>query len=303
MNDDRELTAFKNQINLVDYAVDCGYELDRQASSPRSFTLRRKSDNDKIIVGVKPDGKWGYWSARDDNDRGTILDFVKRRQTGNLGEIRKLLRPWIGRPSTQLPTAKPDPVIKDRKAVKSAWGAMVPIARTNGAYLRERGLIQDVWASPRFAPMIRQERNRHQNIAFPHYDRQGLCGFEVKNRGFTGFAPGGTRAIWCSTNMKTATTAFIAESAIDCLSHAQLMRTGADMAYISIAGQLADDQLDFLCWLLNRRDNIAAVEIGTDNDDAGHDMAERLMGGLPDRVKTSRAIPATGKDWNDTLRA
>lgn len=303
MSRDPELTAFKTQINLCDYAVDCGYTLDPRESSRRSFVLRRKSDDDKIIVSVKPDGNWGYWSARDNGDKGTILDFVKRRQAGNLGEIRKLLRPWIGRPSTQLPTAKPDPVIKDREGVKSAWGSMTPITRTNGAYLRERGLHQDVWASPRFAPMIRQDQGSYRNIAFAHYDRQGLCGYEVKNRGFSGFAPGGTRAIWCSKNIMTATTAFIAEGAIDCLSHAQLMRTGVDMAYISIAGQLADDQLDFLRWLLNRRDNIAAVEIGTDNDDQGHDMAERLMGGLPDRVKASRAIPATGKDWNDTLRA
>ena len=31
------------------------------------------------------------------------------------------------------------------------------------------------------------------NAIFPHADKDGPCGYEIKNRGFTGFAPGGER--------------------------------------------------------------------------------------------------------------
>jgi hypothetical protein len=34
------------------------------------------------------------------------------------------------------------------------------------------------------------------NAVFPHIDRDGVCGYEIKNRNFTGFAPGGEKGLW-----------------------------------------------------------------------------------------------------------
>ena len=31
---------------------------------------------------------------------------------------------------------------------------------------------------------------------FPHFDREGPCGYEIKNQGFAGFAVGGTKGLW-----------------------------------------------------------------------------------------------------------
>jgi hypothetical protein len=36
------------------------------------------------------------------------------------------------------------------------------------------------------------------NAVFPHFDQQGLCGYKIKNRGFTGFARGGATGLWSS---------------------------------------------------------------------------------------------------------
>ena len=36
------------------------------------------------------------------------------------------------------------------------------------------------------------------NTVFPHFDAAGLCGYEIKNRGFTGFAAGGKKGLWFS---------------------------------------------------------------------------------------------------------
>ncbi len=51
----------------------------------------------------------------------------------------------------------------------------------------------------RFAGRIRIDLR--QNAIFPHFDAQGLCGYEIKNADFTGFASGGTKGLWLSQEM------------------------------------------------------------------------------------------------------
>jgi len=45
------------------------------------------------------------------------------------------------------------------------------------------------------------------NVVFPHFDQQGLCGYEIKNRGFTGFAlrDGTMKGLWSSHEEATDT--------------------------------------------------------------------------------------------------
>ena len=304
MDDVAELKAFKTQINLVEYAVSCGYEVDREESSTNSVVLRRRTDNDKIVVKTDKGGHGVYFSVRNDQDNGTIIDFVKRRKGLNLGEIRKELRPWIGmagikKGPLRRNTAKPALVIKDRKMVCRVWSFSQSIKRSS--YLKQRGIDPKTWRDVRFYRVMREDRR--QNIIFPHYDLNGLCGYEIKNRNFTGFAPGGIKAVWCTTNMKTAKHAVVVESAIDALSHAQLMQTNEDTAYLSIGGQLSQYQRDLIKAIFERRNNILSIEIGTDNDTAGHKLAVEIKALLPGGLKIKRSIPAKGKDWNDALRA
>jgi 5S rRNA maturation endonuclease (ribonuclease M5) len=304
MTDDAaELRAFKSRINLVEYAVSCGYGVDGKESSTNSVVLRRRMDNDKIIVKTDQDGHGVYFSVRDDQDNGTIVDFVRRRKGLNLGEVRKELRPWIGRvgrerESFRQNTVKPVPVVKDRKMVCRIWSLAHSIRYSS--YLQQRGIDPETWRDVRFYSAVREDRRR--NLIFPHYDLKGLCGYEIKNRDFTGFAPGGIRAVWCTTNMKTAKYAVIVESAIDALSHAQLMHTNEDTAYLSIGGQLSYYQRDLIKAIFRRRDNILSIEIGTDNDAAGHKLAVEIKALLSGGVKIKRTIPAKGKDWNNALR-
>lgn len=60
------------------------------------------------------------------------------------------------------------------------------------------------------------------NAVFPHFDLDGLCGYEIKNRGFTGFARGGAKGLWLSNAQDGDNRLIFAESAIDALSHAAL---------------------------------------------------------------------------------
>ena len=87
-----ELKGFKNEIDLVDYAMTHDYtELDRNQSSRTCVVLRRQSDDGKIAVSRGHDGHWVYYDFRC-NKGGSILDFVMQQTGSNLGGARQELR-------------------------------------------------------------------------------------------------------------------------------------------------------------------------------------------------------------------
>src|SRR6266699_4655916 len=103
MNQDAELETFKREIDLRQFAVSLGYEIDRRESWSGSTVLRRGAD--KIIVKRNGNGHYVFFSVRDDRDNGTVIDFLQRRQKLSLGAVRQILRPWISgkRPHRSFP--------------------------------------------------------------------------------------------------------------------------------------------------------------------------------------------------------
>ena len=91
-----ELESFKKEIDLVAYAVGAlGFRLDQRSRS----SARLKKDGDIIVVALSADGHYTYFSPLDDSDNGTIIDLLQHRRKMSLGEVRKELRTWLGRPS------------------------------------------------------------------------------------------------------------------------------------------------------------------------------------------------------------
>lgn len=84
----------------------------------------------------------------------------------------------------------------------------------------ERGIPASLLRSERFADKIKADFRA--NAVFPHADQDGPCGYEIKNRNFTGFAKGGEKGLWFSAASKPDATLVIAESGIDALSYAVL---------------------------------------------------------------------------------
>lgn len=100
-NMDAELSRFKSDISLTDYAqAEFGYELVEGESSAASKVL--KLGGDKIIVIRKQDGHDVYFSTGDGSDCGSIVDFLQRRKPVYLGLVRKELRQWL--PGSKKPT-------------------------------------------------------------------------------------------------------------------------------------------------------------------------------------------------------
>ena len=77
-NQNSELDAFKREIDLREFAVSLGYEIDRHESWRGSTVLRR--DADKIVVKRHGNGHYVFFSVRDDRDNGTVIDLLQRRR-------------------------------------------------------------------------------------------------------------------------------------------------------------------------------------------------------------------------------
>lgn len=301
---DTELDDFKSRIDLREYAASQGYELDRRESS-RGSSIMRNGKNDKLVMKRNPNGHYVYFSVRDDADNGTIIDFVQRRQRISLGVVRKELRPWIGRPSTALPLfAALHPVTKDRARVERDYSALALAARH--PYLeQQRSIPPALLGSSRFAGRIRIDG--HGNAVFPHFDGDGLCGFEKKNEGFTGFATGGSKGLWESHDLDGDNCLVLAESAIDALSYAAIF-PDARARYRSVGGEVNAAQPALIEAAVAELPAGSSVIAAMDADEGGRKLAAMVEKAVadamrPDILFRSHFPVVEGADWNDMLRA
>jgi len=145
------------------------------------------------------------------------------------------------------------------------------------------------------------------NALFPHFNRDGLCGFEIKNEGFTGFAKGGTKGLWASVPTEADDTLVIAETAIDALSYAVLFGHHRSR-FVSTSGQLNNDQPGLLQSAIEKMPQGGRVVMALDNDEGGDELAARIT----DLYAAAKRIDlelhddrptVRGSDWNDVLKA
>jgi len=307
INQDGELDAFKRDIDLRQFAESLGYKIDRRESWRGSAVLRCAAD--KIVVKRNGNGHYVFFSLRDDDDNGTVIDFVQRRQHLSLGAVRQLLRPWIGRPASapqfpQLPPASPD-----RMRVEREYRRMADVQRY--PYLeRDRCLPAAVLSSPRFAGRMRIDARG--NTVFPHFDAAGLCGYEIKNRGFTGFAAGSQKGLWFSHTRPEDWRLVLAESAIDALSYATLFPDSEDRTqYASLGGRPSSRQMRLVQAAVIKLAHGAEVVAAFDADEAGRWLAAvtgAVIGNA--RAESDKSglgfrtyLPAKeGEDWNQVLQ-
>jgi hypothetical protein len=306
MNQESELEVFKTKIDMRQFAASLGYQIDRRESWRGSTVLR--SGADKIVVKRNRKGHYVFFSVRDDSDNGTLIDFLQRRQNLSLGAVRQILRPWIGRSATpQFPEL--EPTNSDRMRVESEYRSMDNAQRY--PYLeQERCLPAVLLSSPRFAGRVRIDRRG--NTVFPHFDAAGLCGYEIKNRGFTGFASGGEKGLWFSHTRPDDRRLILAESAIDALSHAALFPDAGDRTrYASLGGKPNSKQPDLLQSTVARLPEGAEIVAAFDADEAGRMLVEVVRvvvasvaneKGRTDLIIQVHLPAQEGEDWNQVLQ-
>jgi uncharacterized protein DUF3991/Toprim domain-containing protein len=303
---DSELESFKTNIDLRSYAAGQGYERDRRESYAGSDVMRHPVTGDKITIKfgtIRAPNHWGYYSFRHLDDHGSIIDFVQNRQRLSLGAVRKELRPWIGQPPVPVPTFPPPiKTLNTRANVETEYARMETALRHS--YLEnERALPGSLLESNRFAGTVRIDGRK--NAVFPHFDAQGLSGYELKNKGFTGFAPGGTKALWMSQELPDDNRLVLCESAIDALSHAVLF-PDIRARYGSIGGKPSPEQLELIRAASARMPADSEIVAAMDADGDGaklNDVVKKavaLTGRLDLRFSVQE--PFGHKDWNDQLR-
>ena len=307
VNPDSELEAFKRRIDLRQFAASLGYEMDRRESWRGSTVLRRGAD--KIVVKRNGNGHYVFFSVRDDEDHGTLIDFLQRRQNLSLGAVRQILRPWIGRPAASPQFPGLESTSPNRMHVECAYRRMANAQRF--PYLEhERGVPADVLLAPRFAGRMRIDSRG--NTVFPHFDAAGLCGYEIKNCGYSGFAAGGQKGLWFSHAQPDDRRLVLTESAIDALSYAALFADAEDQTrYASLGGKPSSRQAALVQATVAKLPAGAEIVAAFDADDAGRKLAEmirEIVAGIAPRMGRSDLIFEThlpadeGEDWNQVLQ-
>ena len=303
---DAELEQFKTGVNLSEFAAARGYALDRRESSKSCAVMRRQGNGDKIAITLrKQNGHWVYYNWHDEADSGSIIDFVQRREGCTLGRVRVILRPWVG--GSPRPVVVPLaeyvrdllPVSHDPEAVRKAWDAATVCFGL--PYLTGRGLAPNVFLLPRFGGCLRVSSDIYGNALFPHYNRQGVCGFEIKNSDFTGFAPGGMKGLWYSKTSAADRRLVLSESAIDGLSF-HLLQGDEQTRYMSTGGKLGPQQPALLRGAMEKLPKGGVVLLAFDHDEGGEKLTAEVEALAPSGRELRRVLPDVGKDWNEMLK-
>ncbi len=302
MQDD-ELSSFKRNIDLRSYAAAHGYTLSTRESS-RGSSVMRHSNGDKIIIKRNSADDHYLWFSVHGNGSGTIIDFAQNTHGLSIGAVRKELRPWLGVPPVGVPSFPfLSKTTKDRMKVEAAYARMQD-ASTGHPYLEtHRAIPAGLLADDRFAGRVRIDDRK--NAAFPHFDQEGLAGYELKNVGYTGFASGGSKALYLSNEKSTDNRIVFCESAIDALSHAVLF-PDSRTRYASTAGKLNDQQPELIRAAVARMPTQSEIIAAFDADNDGRKLVDVLrqaveLSGRHD-LRFTVQEPSGAKDWNDLLR-
>lgn len=304
-----DLEQFK-LMDLRQYAAGYGYYVD-EAECWKGHTVMRHADGDKIVIAVSPkDGHYVYCSFRDSRQSGSIVDFVFHRQGCRhigqaIGELRSEAEAGFPASSGALPQLPAlEPVYKDLNAVRRLLGNARPLSEGVSPYLNElRGLRPQFLAHSSLADAIRV--GEYENCLFPHYDFDGVCGAEVKNKDFTGFAEGGTKGVWHNGARSSDDCLALFETAIDALSWGQI--NGLDgVRLLSTAGSLNPTQPRLITSAIEKLPR-GKVVIGFDNDEAGDTLAEIVRSAFGAADNSALELvedrpPHRGFDWNDYLQ-
>ncbi len=303
MNYTYSFADFRQQINLTQYAAHLGYEIDKKKSTRSSIAMR--SGADKIIISRKG-ANWVYFSVSDDNDNGSIVNFIQKRTHKEIAEIGKELNAWLGG-GVVLPEARnyvPDvqEQVYDPARIRRIFRNCRPT--TNHAYLQSRGITGALLSSDRFTGRIYTDR--YNNAAFPHYGPRGICGLELKNAEKAVFVRGSEKTLWRSNVRAVDNTLIIAEAVIDALSYHQLFAL-ENSFYTVTGGGMSPEQGGIIRLAAQNLPALKTIILITDNDEGGDKLTAKLKAVIAEsgfKGEVIRHSPqGRGDDWNDVLQA
>lgn len=301
---DKVLEKIKTDIDLVSFIISQGYQINKRKTSPNSIFLEKNKD-DLVIIAKDTDNHFIYFNPQNRSDSGSILDFLMNKQNMNLWQAKRELQSLLG-VCIDLPKSTEVP-----KLVKSSKNVIEVLKMYNdldelseesivSKYLiKERGLKKADYLNGRFEGKIKTDK--YNAVIFPHYDKNGVIGWEAKNFGFTGCPKGSDKGIWASNRKKTDDKLVITESGIDCLSYYAL-KNDERTWFVSTGGGWSKTTEQMLVFATSKVHPGEKVFLAFDNDEAGDDYrqrAKKLLNGVKKEILEE--IPENN-DWNDDLK-
>jgi hypothetical protein len=283
------------------------WQLDKKESTRRCLKYRR-AEGEVLLVTHEGRGWWDPGSTA----KGDVFGLVQYLNPGlNFGEVRKVLRPFIGLSPSYPIHAEGSASEKPVVPIDVKWDRRpVPARRSpTWRYLTETRRIP----APVVVAAIRAGALREGPYAsawFAHRDSDGrLTGIEMRGPDYRGFSPGGAKTLFrlpgrLPTSTVTVRRLVVAEAPIDAMSVAAIERLRADTLYVATAGGIGPHTLAALEGELRALASAGgALVVATDNDRAGEryhvQLAEMAQAaGVP----SERLLPPPDRDWNDVLK-
>ena len=302
-NTSRDWEFIKQQIDLVDYAEQQGYQINKQKSS-NTFVVMRKGEGDVVII-YKNDhtNRHEFFNPNDGNDKGTVIDFQKVRSNGDWKEVFYKIDSYLGNtPANYKPYVKLDPTSPPTReqAIQHEF-KFQPL--TNLVYLKSRGLTEETISSPEFKNRIfnntlkDKDGNVFVNVVFPLKNETGTISAIVRNETYNKIDQKRIDASWITnTKHKEGDTQrlVIMESPIDGLSFHQLMPPQNDekRVYLATAGKLSGTQPRFIQLAIDTL-KPKQIILANDNDQAGINQNINIIGFIRiEGVEESKKIKA-----------
>ena len=303
---DAELDQFRQSVSCAVLLERLAppWLLDRKGSTRRALKYRRGEGE---IVIVNHDGR-GWWDPQS-AAKGDIFDLVQFLDPGlNFGQVRKVLRPFIGL-SPRYPEAAPSARRpEDDRSIVERWTQRPRLRRGSSvwAYLTQtRCLPPTVLAAADQADVVRE--GPYGSAWFAHRSNDGAVShIEIRGPDFKGSVSGGTKVLFRLAGGRTAASRLaIAEAPIDALSLAAVEGIRSDTLYLATGGGMGP------CTVEAIEQAVAAVAAhpaallagATDANKAGERYADKHAAlAAAAGVRFERLRPPAGTDWNDVVR-
>lgn len=295
----QELERFKREANIAEVAQVFGYYIDKEKSSRAVKQLRNDQTGDKIVVSRNEANEhYIYFSMRNEQDNGTIIDFLQERTGKNLGQVRVWLRKWlkgdIERNRVQKIAIAPSSA--NRPKIQNVWDKIENVSFPSSW----RGISVYIWDELMESGKVKITQ---EAIYYKLMDLDGLCGIE--KRGFDGekrIISGSEKGLWSYGNLKEAKEIVIAESPLDALSY-KILSGREDIYLLATMGAIGEKQKEILRAVLDKAKD-KEITIASDNDLAGEFIAQEIKEICKEvgAAKLYRAAPQKSKDWNEELQ-
>lgn len=311
-----DLDRIKKEVNLIQHVSSMGYTLNKHKSSKVWAVMEKDSDKLLIKNSTNQQGHWVYKSLVDDQDKGSIVDFMLKRNF-SYQSIR-------GLSSSHLDTS----VLKSQKDLSYeindpdtqshlARASLLKIAaKSKDNYLCARGIDPSTYSSYSSSMLkvgrqasfaLYQSLDSHgkgticSTLTYYFSDNKEMPGSIVSKKYFEKGLPRGLSVLQDAGI--PVTKIVITESPIDSLSHKQLHQEPSSTMYVSTCGNLTSGIKKELTNLLQSAQiNKQRVVLAFDHDAAGQSMAEQVRSLVKEAGSVHVETPKKGKDWNELLQ-